>query len=328
MNRTSLFSVLTRAATACLIAAGASAHATPEAFPQRPIRVIVPYPAGGVGDVLTRILVEKLKPALDVTMTVENKPGGGAVIGTDAVIQAPADGYTWLIGSTSNTSNMSFMSGNRQDITRDVAAVARFGIGVNSFAVPSGSPASSVREYVAMAKDKPGALMYGSGGVGSSQFLGFELLKRASGIKVDPVHYKGAPPILTDLASGRISASFVPAAVARSQAQAGRIRILAVANEERLSGLADTPTMAEAGFPEASVSPWFAVMVPAGTPRPIVERIAKEIGKAMAAPDVKERFATLGAVPAFLGTAETEAMLRSEVQTWRALAASIESKAK
>lgn len=327
MTRPSLFSLFIRAAAACLIPTCASAQAAQETFPQRPIRVIVPYPAGGVGDVLTRILVEKLKPVFKVTMTVENKSGGGAVIGTDAVIQAPSDGYTWLIGSTSNTSNMTFMSGNRQDITRDLAAVALFGIGVNTFAVPASSPASSVGEYVAMAKKRPGSLMYGSGGVGSSQFLGFELLKRASGIKVDPVHYKGAPPILTDLATSRLSASFLPSAVAGSQAQSGRIRILAVASSERLTGLPDTPTMAEAGFPEASISPWFAVMVPAGTPAAIVERIAKEVGQAMASPDVKERFGRLGAVPTFLGTAETDALIRSEVQTWRALAESIGFKA-
>jgi tripartite-type tricarboxylate transporter receptor subunit TctC len=219
------------------------------------------------------------------------------------------------------------MSGNRQDISRDVAPVALFGYGVNAFAVPAGSPVSSVKDYVAMAQRQPGSLMYGSGGVGSSQFLGFELLKRASGIQVDPVHYKGAPPILVDLASGRLSASFVPSAVARSQAQGGRIKILAVANKERLAGLPDTPTMAEAGFPDASVSPWFAVMVPAGTPAAIVSRIENEIGAAVATPDLKARFDSLGGVPVFLGAADTAAMIRKEIRTWQALARSIGFKA-
>lgn len=327
MEHKPLITAILRGTAACLIAASAAAAGAQDRFPQRPIRVVVPYPAGGVGDVVTRIVVDKIKPAFNVTITVENKPGAGGVIGTDAVIQAQPDGYTWLIGSTSNTSNMTFMSGNRQDITRDLLPVALFGVGVNTFAVPASSPVSSVQEYIGLAKKQPAKLMYGSGGVGSSQFLAFELLKRASGIKVDPVHYKGAPPILNELISGQLSAAFLPAAVARSQAQSGRIKVLAVASKERLAGLPNTPTMAEAGFPDAAVSPWFAVMVPAGTPADIIERIEREIGQAMAAPDVRERFSALGAMPVFLGAADTRAMIRNDIQTWRGLADSIGFKA-
>lgn len=327
MAHVPLLSALLRCTAACLIAASPAAVGAQEQFPQRPIRVVVPYPAGGVADVMTRIVVDKLKPALKVAMTVENKPGGGGVIGTDAVIQAPPDGYTWLVGSTSNASNMTFMKGNRQDVLRDLLPVALYGSGVNAFAVPPGSPVTSVQEYVALARKQPGTLLYGSGGVGSSQFLGFELLKKASGIKVDPVHYKGAPPILADLAEGRLSASFVPATVASSLAQSGRIKILAVASKDRLPGLPSTPTMAEAGYPDAGVSPWFAIMVPARTPKDIVERLEREIGQVMAAPDVRERLLTLGGAPTFLGAADTEAMIRKEIQTWRSLAQSIGFKA-
>lgn len=301
-----------------LCAATSASHAQ-EAFPTHPIRIINPYPAGGAVDVITRVLAEQLKTRLGVPMVIENKPGGGSIIGTEAAVQSTPDGYTWLIAAPGNTVNAALRPGLRHDLLRDLTPIAQFAVAVNYFVVPANSPATTLDDYVRLARARPGELNYGSGGVGSSQHLGFELLKNATGIDVQPVHYKGAPAILTELASAQLSASFLPAVVTLNQVKTGRLKVLAIASDKRSRELPHVPTMAEAGYGDAVVAPWFAVMVPAKTAPAIIERVQEAIHGALTSRDLEASFTTAGAVPSYLSAAQTTEMMRKDIEKWRAL---------
>lgn len=290
-----------------------------EAYPSKPIRIINPYAAGGVVDTLTRAIAETMSISMGVPLVVEAKPGGASTIGTDYVAQAPADGYTWLIATTSNAANMALMPNIRSDLQKAFIPVAQFAYSPNYFVVPNSLPVSSVADYVALAKASPGTLSYGSAGIGSTPHLGFELLKSVAGIDVVAVPYKGAPPIIPDLISGRLSANYMPAPLTIGQAKGGHLKVLAVVNDTRTKDFPDVPTLAEAGYPKAAVAPWFAVLVPAGTPSNVVARIESEIKQALATPQVIARIESAGAVPRFRAGAETARMISDEIVAWRDL---------
>lgn len=290
-----------------------------DVYPHKPVHVINPYAAGGVTDILTRAVMEKIGTSMGVPFVVEAKPGGGSTIGTDYVAQAPADGYTWLIATTSNAANMALMPGIRTDLAKAFVPVAQFAYSPNYFVVPASSPVSSVAEYVALAKAQPGKLSYGSAGIGSTPHLGFELFKHVAGIDVAAVQYKGAPPIIPDLLSGLLSANYMPAPLAMAQAKGGRVKLLAVVGEARTKEFPNVPTIAEAGYPKALVAPWFAVLVPAKTPPAVVTRIEREIRQAVATPEVIARLESAGAVPLFRPGAEVSKRIQDEIIAWRAL---------
>ncbi|WP_137919576.1 tripartite tricarboxylate transporter substrate binding protein [Hydrogenophaga sp. 2FB] len=308
-----------RASVATLAALiGHAAFAQGE-FPNKPIRIINPYAAGGVVDILARALSKKMAQSMNVPFVVESKPGGGGNIGTDHVAQSPANGYTWLIATTSNAANMALMPNIRTDLQTAFVPVAQFAYSPNYFVVPASLPVSSVAEYVALAKAQPGKLSYGSAGIGSTPHLGFELFKHVAGINVVAVSYKGAPPIVPDLLLGLLSATYMPAPIAIAQAKGGRAKVLAVVNDTRTKDFPNVPTIAEAGFPKAVVAPWFAVMVPAGTPPEVVARIQREIKEAVAAPDVIARMGTAGAVSLYRPGTEVARRVQDEIVSWRAL---------
>ena len=289
------------------------------AYPNKPIHVINPYAPGGVVDILTRPVINRLGAALGVPMVLEAKPGGGGTIGTDFVAGAPADGYKWLIATTSNAANMALMPNIRSDLLKDFAPVAQFAYTPNYFVVPASLPVSTLQEYVALAKKNPGGLNYGSGGIGSTPFLGFELFKHVAGIDVVAVHYKGSPPQIPDLLSGQLSAAYLSAALTLAQAKGGRLKVLAVADDKRSKDFPDVPTLAEAGYGKAAVSPWFAVLVPAATSKAIRDRIEAEIRKTMTAPDIVTALEAQGAVPDFRGSTELRKKIENEITTWRVL---------
>lgn len=324
MKRNRMLNRITKIMGTCVLGLSAMGANADTSFPERAISFVVPYPAGGAADSVARIVANKLEPVLGASIVVENRPGGGAVIGTDAVIRAKADGHTWVLGSTSNTSNMVFIPGNKQDVVRDLAPVALIGTSVNAFVVPPDSPVSSVQEYVAYARENPGQLLYGTGGVASSQYLGFELLKQETGIEIDPVNYKGAPPMISELASGQLSAGLLPVVVAEGMHKSNKLKILAVAHTERLANLPDTPTMAEAGFARASVSPWFSIHVPVKTPDSVIAEIEAAVEEVMAMDDVRQALSNTGSVPTYLGTEDTDAFVKSQIQEWQDLAKAIE----
>ncbi len=303
-------------ATATLFGSCALAQ---ELFPNKPIRIINPYPAGGVVDILTRAVAEKMSVSMGVPFVVEPKVGGASTIGTDYVAQAPADGYTWLIATTSNAANMALIPNIRTDLLKALVPVAQFAYSPNYFVVPASSSVSSLAEYVALAKASPGQLSYGHAGIGSTPHLGFELLKHVAGIDVVAVPYKGAPPIIPDLISGQLSATYMPAPLAIAQAKGGRIKVLAVIGEARTKEFPNVPTIAEAGYTKAVVAPWFAVLVPVKTPPTVVARIEREVRQAVAAPEVIARIESAGAVPIFRPSVEVSKRIQDEIAEWRAL---------
>lgn len=302
---------------AMLLLSGISA--AQDRFPSKPIHIINPYAAGGIVDSLARVLAERLGETMGATFVVEAKTGANGNIGTDFAARAPADGYTWLIGTTSNAANMALMPNMRTDFAKAFVPVAQFASAPNYFCVPSSLPVSSLKEFVELAKSKPGSLSYGAGGIGSTPHLGFELFKHIAGIDVVGVQYKGGPLIVPDLVTGRLSAAYLPSSVAMTQAKANRVKIVATVGDTRTKAFPEVPTMAEAGYPQAVVAPWFVVLVPSGTPSVVVQRIENEIRAALSDPGVVTKIEATGASPRFRSQEDTRRMITEEIDRWKSL---------
>jgi len=307
-----------RAACLVALAAGvlapvASVSAQP-AWPSKPIRVIVPYAAGGVVDVMTRAVTARMSADLGQPIVVEAKPGANANIGADAVATAPADGYTLLVSAPFLVTNPMLETALRWK-PADFVPVARFALSPSFFVVPAGSAAKTIQDYVAMAKAQPG-LQYGDGGTGSTQSMAIEMFKHVAGVRLEPVMYKGAPPIVPDLVTGTLTMSVLPSTVAIPHVRSGRLRALANTSDKRSPMFPDVPTIAEAGIPEMTVLSWYGFHVPAGTPPEVVRRIAEATGAAAAAPEVRERLANAGGESGFLGGADFTAFMSDEQARW------------
>ena len=223
------------------------------------------------------------------SIIVESKSGANGSIAAEEVARAAPDGYTWLLVTTFFTASPALDPKLRWDPVRDFIPVGQICRAPNFFIVPVSLPVQSVAEYVALAKAKPGTLNYSHPGKGSTGHLGFELFKRLAGIDVTAIGYRGYPQMVPDIASGLITSTFLSANQALAQVQSGTIRIIGAISDGRSKYFPDAPTMAEQGFAEAQVTPWFGVVVPAGTPQPIVDRISEALEKALATPDVQQR---------------------------------------
>lgn len=288
-----------------------------EPYPSKPVRAIVPYPAGGIVDIMGRLIAERVSATFGQQVVVEPRPGANGMIGTEAVLTAPPDGYTWLIASASHVSNASIYKDQlRWDPIKDFAPIAMFGKAYNFLVVPATSPAKTVAEYVALAKAKPGGLDYGSPGTGTPPHIAFELLKHSAGIDVQQIGYKGYAPLLPDLFAGRLSACMLASTLTISHAKVGSIRVLAVLNDERVKEFPDVPTIAQAGYPEAQLVSWFGVLVHRKTPPEIVKRIAAEVEKAATSAEFKDRLEKTGNLSAYLGPEAFEAHMRREMPSW------------
>ena len=244
-----------------------------ESFPNRPVRIVVPYSPGSVADVFARIIAQNMAVQWNASIIVESKSGANGSIAAEEVARSAPDGYTWLLVTTFFTASPALDAKLRWDPVRDFTPIGQVCRAPNFFVVPTTLPVKNVAEYVALAKAKPGTLNYGHPGKGSTGHLGFELFKRLAGIDVTAVGYRGYPQMVPDIASGLITSTFLSANQALAQVQTGAIRIIGAVNDGRSKYFPDAPTMAEQGFPEAQVTPWFGVVVPAATPQPIVERI-------------------------------------------------------
>ena len=298
----------------CLSGGGAGA----QGWPAKPVRVIVPYPAGGVVDVMTRALTIRLATDLGQPFVVESKPGAGANIAAEFVANAPADGYTLLVSAPYIINNPMLETGLRWQ-PKDFVPVARYALSPSFILVPPASPARTVKDYVALARAKPG-LAVGDGGAGSTQSMATQMLAVVAGFTFEAIGYKGAPPVIPDLINGALSMSIIPSTVAIPQVTSGKLRALANTSAKRSPLLPDVPTIAEAGFPEVTVESWYAFHVPTGTPREVVQRLSAAVGAAAAAPEVQARLATAGGEAAFLGTADFESFLRSDTERWQRFA--------
>jgi len=265
-----------------------------ENFPTRPIRIVIPYSPGSFTDVFARIIAQHMQEQWKGSIVVESKSGANGSIAAEEVARAAPDGYTWLLVTTFFTASPSLSVTLRWDPVRDFIPVGQVCVAPNFFIVPASLPVKTVAEYVALAKEKPGTLNYSHPGKGSTGHLGFELFKRLAGIDVTGIGYRGYPQMVPDIASGLITSSFLSANQALAQVQSSAIRIIGAINDGRSKYFPDVPTMAEQGFPDAQITPWFGVVLPKATPEPIVERISKALEAALASADVQQRLDVAG----------------------------------
>jgi tripartite-type tricarboxylate transporter receptor subunit TctC len=299
-----------------VLLAAPGAGSAQENFPGRPVRIVIPYSAGSVADVFARIVAQNMAVQWNASIIVESKSGANGSIAAEEVARAAPDGYTWLLVTTFFTASPSLYAALRWDPVRDFIAVGQICRAPNFFIVPSTLPVKNVAEYVALAKAKPGTLNYSHPGKGSTGHLGFELFKRLAGIDVTAVGYRGYPQMVPDIASGLITSTFLSANQALAQVQTGSIRIIGALNDGRSKYFPDVPTMAEQGYAEAQVTPWFGVVVPAATPGPIVERISKALESALAIPDVRQKLDIAGCQPMSAPLSQFADIIKADVALW------------
>jgi tripartite-type tricarboxylate transporter receptor subunit TctC len=302
------------ALTALMTAAPACA----QAYPTRPIKLVSPYPAGGSGDILDRILAQALSETMGQQVIVENRAGGsGGNVGADLVAKSPPDGYTILATAAPPlVINASLYRTLSYDPEKDFVPITRIASVPIVLVVNPGTPARTVEELVALAKAKPGVLTFGSSGNGTTNHLSAELLKFTAGIDIIHVPYRGEAPAMNDLIAGQIPAMFqnLPAAV--QHIEGGALRALAVTTSNRSAALPNVPTMQESGFPQFEASAWFGMVAPTGTPAAVLDRLYAETEKALKRADVRRRFAELGAEPGGEDPAKFGAFMASERKKW------------
>jgi tripartite-type tricarboxylate transporter receptor subunit TctC len=252
----------------------------------------------------------------NASIVFESKSGANGSIAAEDVARSAPDGYTWLIVTTFFAASPALYRDLRWDPQRDFVAVGEICRAPNVFIVPSSLPVKNVAEFVALAKSKPGALNYGHPGKGSTGHLGFELFKRAAGIEVTGIGYRGYPQMVPDIASGLITSSFFSVNQALGQVQTGAIRIIGTINESRTKYFPDVPTLAEQGFAEAQVTPWFGIVVPKGTPQAVVEKIDKALEAALASAEVREKLDTAGCEAKSAPLSAFADIITSDVALW------------
>jgi tripartite-type tricarboxylate transporter receptor subunit TctC len=298
------------------LVAAPGAGSAQENFPNRAVRIVIPYSPGSVADVFARIIAQNMAAQWNASIIVESKSGANGSIAAEEVARSAPDGYTWLLVTTFFTASPALDAKLRWDPVRDFAPVGQVCRAPNFFIVPTTLPVTNVAEYVALAKQKPGTLNYSHPGKGSTGHLGFELFKRLAGIDVTAVGYRGYPQMVPDIASGLITSTFLSANQALAQVQTGAIRIIGAVNDGRSKYFPDVPTLAEQGFAEAQVTPWFGVVVPAATPQPIVERISKALEAALATADVQQKLDTAGCEPKSAPLQQFADIIKADVALW------------
>lgn len=286
-----------------------------QSYPDKPIRLVVGYPPGGGNDIAARLIAPKMSEALGQPVIVENRPGAATNIAQEIVSKATPDGYTLLLGSPAMAINRSLYSKLPFDALRDLVGVSTFAVSPNILVVNPSVPAKTVKELVAIARANPGKYTYSSSGSGSSQHLAGTLFNLRT--KVDTLHvpYKGTAPSLTALIGGEVDISYSNIPATLPHIQSGRLRALASTGTTRSELLPDVPTMKEAGI-DMEVIVWFAVMAPAATPRPIINKLADVIIKSLKTPDMKKRLADLGAEPVGSTPEEFDKTFRAETAMW------------
>jgi len=305
-----------------LICAAALAWGVPDAsaadasFPTRPVRLVVGYAAGGATDVLARLVAQKMGEALGQPMVVENRAGANSNVGAEVVAKASPDGYTLYVYTIANTINATLYDKLGYDPVRDFEPVGMIAKIPNVLVVNPKLPVKTVADYVRLAKETPNGVTFASSGSGSSIHLSGEIFRSRSGASMLHVPYKGSAPAVTDLLGGQVQSMFDNAPSALPHVKSGRLRAIAVTSAERMPLLPDVPTVAESGFPGFDVQSWFAIAAPAGTPRPVVDRLNTALNKALNAPDVRERMRDLAAMPEPGTPEQLRSFVTSEIKRW------------
>ncbi len=303
------------------MAALGAAPVMAQAWPSKPIRIIAPSTPGDAPDVIARLVADKLAPVLGQQVVVENKPGAGGVVGSDAVAKAAPDGYTLIMGNAgSHGINAAVYSKLPYDIQRDFVPVSQVAIAPNIVVINPGVPATTLAEFIVYAKGQPGKLSYASGGNGSSAHMSMELFKSMAGVDIQHVPYKGSTPALTDLMGGQVAIFIGNMPPTVPHVKSGKLRALAVTTKSRSALMPELPTMTEAGLPGYETVAWFGVLAPAGTPPEIVNRLSVEIGKIARSPEMRERLLAMGAEPVGGTPEEFKLVIDRDIAKWKPLA--------
>jgi len=293
-----------------------AAAAQESAFPVRPVRVVVPYPPGGPNDILARMLGARLGEGWSQPVVIDNRPGAGGNIGTVTVTRANPDGHTVVLHAMAVAVNPTLYGDAVPYRLSELAPVTLVARGPLVMTVHPSVPVSSVKEFLALARARPGAVNYGSGGNGSSLHLAGELFKAQSGAAITHIPYKGSADMINDLLGGRISVVFASPLNAVPLARQGKLRMLAVTSARRASALPELPTIAEAGVSGYDMEAWFAVLAPAATPRQVVSQLSRQIGAALRAPEVQERLSALGIEAAPTTPEQAAEYIQREAARW------------
>ena len=293
-----------------------SAAAGAQKYPERPIRIIVPFAPGGTSDLLGRVVGAKLGEALGQTAVIDNRGGAGGSIGAALVAQAPADGYTMLVPHVGLAFNETLYPKRPYNALRDLAPVSKLGETPNSVVVSNNFPVKSIQDLIALAKKQPGRINYGSAGVGSAAHLAMALLEYSAGVSFNHVPYKGGGPSMIAVAAGQVDFSMPAFPTSVPHIKAGRLRIIAVTGPTRETTMPEVPTVAESGVPGYEFGIWFGLFVPAGTPKAIVTRLNQEVVKALANPETRDQLLKVGVNPGTSTPDQLGKLLRADIAKW------------
>jgi tripartite-type tricarboxylate transporter receptor subunit TctC len=294
----------------------AAVPALPQGFPNKPVKIVVPFPAGGPTDVVTRSLADKLGASLGQPVVVENKPGAGGAIGADFVAKSPADGYTLVMATSSTHSIGPYLAKLPYDPEKDFTPIVWVGNATNILVVNAQLPANNVQELIALAKKDPGRLNYATSGIGTVVHLTSELFASMAGVKLTHVPYKGVQQSVPDPISGQVAMLFDNIMTAQPHIKAGKVKALGISSPKRSPLVPEVPTIAESGLPGFESVTWFGLLGPANTPRAVVERVNAEMNKALQSPEIQARFAQLGFEPAGGSAGDFAATIQRDARKW------------
>ena len=304
------------AAGACAAGLLQAVPAAAQNWPTRPVRIVVPFATGGPADVYARFLAQRLPDLLGQSFVVENRPGAGAVIGTDLVAKAPADGYTLLLMSNTHTVNETLVQNKPYDLQRDFVAVAPINYSDLVLVAHPSMPASNVRELLKAAKEKPGKLNYASSGTGTPYHMAGELFKSMSDTKIVHIPYKGSSGARTDVLGGQVDMMFDAVTTMTEQVKAGKVKAIATTGKKRSSVLPEVPTVDESGVPGYEATIWLGLLAPKGTPAAVVNRLNEAVSKIVSQPEVQQAWAKQGAVPLVMNAQAFDKYVGEDIQKW------------
>jgi tripartite-type tricarboxylate transporter receptor subunit TctC len=304
---------LAQLVTVGVLMAFAGSAAAQQAYPNKPIRFITPYPPGGGTDILARLVGQKLTEGWSQQVFVDNRPGGNTIIGSEALIRSPPDGYTIMVVTTAHAIQPSLIPYLPYDTVKDFAAVATVSSSEYFLVLHPSVPANNLQEFIALAKSKPGQLNFSSSGSGGGPHLASEMFSIMAGVKLQHVPYKGGGPALTALVAGQVQALFFTPIATLANIKSGRIKAIAISGETRLSGLPQIPTFTEAGLPGLDVKSWYGILAPVGTPTGIIEKLSTEFARILAMPDFKEKLDSLGMAPFFSTPEQFAALIKADM---------------
>ncbi|MDB5900533.1 MAG: tctC [Ramlibacter sp.] len=315
------------AATACATGMLQAVPASAQQYPTHPVRIIVPFATGGSADVYARFLAQRLPDLLGQAFVVENRPGAGAVIGTDAVAKAPPDGYTLLLMSNAHTVNETLVPNKPYSLTRDFVGVAPINSSDLLLVAHPSVPASNVQQLLKLAKERPGKLNYASSGTGTPYHMAGELFKSMSGTYLVHIPYKGSSGARTDVIGGQVDLMFDATTTMVEQVKGGKVKAIATTGKQRSSVLPDVPTVSESGVPNYEATIWLGLMAPKGTPPAVVARLNEAVSKIVNTPEVQQAWARQGAIGMVMQPAAFDKYVADDIHKWQRLIQSARIKA-